>query len=86
MDLQCKSIGNSTEFHGIHMDQSMESIWNTPFHGHSIWIPEWYGMKKWLGCQPKNSPYGFHGIPWNPYIPYGIHMEHTGECKDLCLD
>ena len=30
-----------------------------------------YGMKKWLGTQPKNSP-------------YGIHMELPGECKDLC--
>ena len=20
---------------------------------------------------------------WNPPIPYGIHMEYTGECKDL---
>ena len=22
---------------------------------------------------------------WNPPIPYGIHMEYTGECKDLAL-
>jgi hypothetical protein len=72
------------KFHGIHMDQSMESIWNALFHGHSIWIPYWYGMKKWLGCQPKNSPWNSMEWGWNPPIPYGIHMEYTGECKDLC--
>ena len=42
-------------------------IWPA-IHGmvHSIWIPyglhSGYGMKKWLGCQPKNSPYGVHGM------------------------
>ena len=44
---------------------------------HSMDIPygfhSGYGMTKWLGCQPKNSPYGIHGIHpfhmesiWNP--------------------
>ena len=43
----------------------MESIWNgdgihmewvipCPFHVHSIWIPCAYGMRKWLGPQPKS--------------------------------
>ena len=56
----------------------MESIWTVhgPVHGmhHSMDIPygfhSGYGLEKWLGTQPKNSP-------------YGIHMELPGECKDL---
>src|SRR6267143_4131571 len=52
--------------HGIHMNQSiwnpygmeMESIWNGSFHVHSMSIPygfhSAYGMRKWLGPQPKS--------------------------------
>src|SRR6266699_130269 len=52
--------------HGIHMNQSiwnpygmeMESIWNGSFHVHSMSIPygfhSGYGMRKWLGPQPKS--------------------------------
>ena len=46
----------------------MESIWTGP------WIPygfhSRYGLKKWLGAQPKNSPYGIHGLGG------GIHPVH----------
>ena len=59
MNLQCQSIGNS-----------MESTWTNPWNPygmhHSMDIPygfhSGYGMKKWLGCQPKKSPYGVHGM------------------------
>jgi hypothetical protein len=75
------SIKIHWKFHGIHM----ESIWTVhgPVHGmhHSMDIPygihSGYGLKKWLGTQPKNSPYGMHGLGG------GIHMELPGECKDL---
>jgi hypothetical protein len=56
----------------------MESIWTVhgPVHGmhHSMDIPygihSGYGLKKWLGTQPKNSPYGMHGLGG------GIHPVH----------
>jgi len=72
MDLQFKFIGNSMEF-----------IWTSPWNPygmhHSMDFPygfhSRYGMKKWLGCQPKNSPYGFHGMGLKSthsiQIPYG---------------
>ena len=70
----------------------MESTWTSPWNPYgmhdSMDIPygfhTGYGMKKWLGCQPKNSPYGFHGMgmesthsKWNPYCrknPWSLIM------------
>ena len=62
------------KFHEIHM----ESIWTLhgPVHGmhHSMCSPygihSGYGLTKWLGTQPKNSPYGIHGLGG------GIHPVH----------
>jgi hypothetical protein len=62
------------KFHGIHM----ESIWTLHglVHGmhHSMYSPygihTGYGLTKWLGTQPKNSPYGIHGLGG------GIHPVH----------
>src|SRR6267378_1255206 len=61
----------------------MESIWNgdgihmewvipCPFHVHSIWIPCAYGMRKWLGPQPKSFHMDSMECTWNPY---GFHMD-----------
>ena len=70
--------------HGIHMNQSiwnpygmeMESIWNGSFHVHSMSIPygfhSGYGMRKWLGPQPKSFHMDSMEWTWNPY---GIHMD-----------
>jgi hypothetical protein len=68
MDLQCKFIGNA-----------MESAWTSPWNPygmhHSMELPYGFlrahGMKKWLGCQPKNSPWNSMEWGWNPPIPYG---------------
>ena len=68
------SIKIHWKFHGIHM----ESIWTVhgPVHGihHSMYSPygihSGYGLTKWLGTQPKNSPYGIHGLGG------GIHPVH----------
>ena len=55
--------------------------------GHSIWNPyglhSGYGMKNgWVASQKivhmESMEWG-----WTPSIPYGFHMENTGECKDL---
>ena len=35
------------------------------------------------GLSQKNSIWNPWNGGWNPPIPYGIHMEDTGECKDL---
>jgi hypothetical protein len=48
----------------------MESIWNSPFHGHSIWIPEWVWNEKMARDSAKNIPYGIHGMEG------GIHPFH----------
>src|SRR6267143_2054425 len=70
--------------HGIHMNQSiwnpygmeMESIWNGSFHVHSMSIPygfhSGYGMRKWLGSQPKSFHMDSMEWTWNPY---GFHMD-----------
>ena len=62
------------KFHGIHMESTWTSAWSPYGMVYSMDSPygihSGYGMKKWLGTQPKNSP-------------YGIHMELPGECKDL---
>ena len=48
------------------MDSTWTSPWNTYGMHHSMDIPYgfhgWYGMKKWLGHQPKNITYEFHGL------------------------
>src|SRR6266702_2783276 len=53
----------------------MESIWNGSFHVHSMSIPygfhSGYGMRKWLGPQPKSFHMDSMEWTWNPY---GIHM------------
>ncbi len=79
MDME--SIWNG---HGIHMNQSiwnpygmeMESIWNGSFHVHSMSIPygfhSGYGMRKWLGPQPKSFHMDSMEWTWNPY---GFHMD-----------
>ena len=53
------------------MDHSMTIPYG--FHGA-------YGMRKWLGPQPKVIPYGFHGMA---HGFHGFHMDYTGEDKDL---
>ena len=78
------------KFHEIHM----ESIWTLhgPVHGmhHSMCSPygihSGYGLTKWLGTQPKNSPYGLHGLGGGIHP---VHMEsiwnHPGSVKtSLC--
>src|SRR6267143_3255295 len=60
----------------------MESIWNgdgihmewiipCPFHVHSMSIPygfhSGYGMRKWLGPQPKSFHMDSMEWTWNPY-------------------
>ena len=68
--------------HGIHME------WRCNPYGmdHSMTIPygfhSGYGMRKWLGPQPKVIPYGFHGMT---HGFHGFHMEYTREDKDLGL-
>src|SRR6266700_2864807 len=69
----------------------MESIWNESFHVHSMSIPygfhSGYGMRKWLGPQPKSFhmdsmewtciPYGFHmDCIHSTWIPHGLHPFH----------
>ena len=70
----------------LHVDWCMDSIWNSTwiFNENSLDSPygihSGYGMEKWLGTQPKNSPYGIHGLGvestqsiWNPYgITQGV--------------
>ena len=75
MNLQCKFIG-------ISMESTWTSAWNVHGMGHSIWnlygLQSGYGMKKWLGCQPKNCPYGVHGMALDSthsiWIPYGKYQ------------
>src|SRR6266446_2776074 len=56
----------------VHMD----SIWNGSFHVHSMSIPygfhSGYGMRKWLGPQPKSFHMDSMEWTWNPY---GFHMD-----------
>ena len=63
MDCSMESLWNST---WICNSNSLEIPWNPYGMHHSMDFPSGfhsgYGMKKWLGCQPKNSPYGFHGM------------------------
>jgi len=51
---------------GIVCGFAIQIPWNPYGMHHSMDFPygfhSGYGMKKWLGCQPKNSPYGFHGM------------------------
>jgi hypothetical protein len=80
------SIKIHWKFHGFHM----ESIWTVhgPVHGmhHSMYSPcgihSGYGLTKWLGTQPKNSPYGIHGLGGGIHP---VHMEsiwnHPGSVK-----
>ena len=56
------------------MDHSMTIPYG--FHGA-------YGMRKWLGPQPKVIPYGFHGMAHGFHGFHGFHMDYTGEDKDL---
>jgi hypothetical protein len=68
----------------------MESMWTIPygFHGlfnmdsmdYYIWIPF-----KIHGIHPFHELFHMDSMwnPWNPPIPYGIHMEYPGECKVL---
>ena len=97
MDCSMDSIWNSTWIHGfaieIHWkfhEIHMESIWT--LHGlvhemhHSMCSPygihSGYGLTKWLGTQPKNSPYGIHGLGGGIHP---VHMEsiwnHPGSVK-----
>src|SRR6266446_3527872 len=74
------SHGGIQSFHGMDMESiwtspygmDMESIWNGSFHVHSIWIPCAYGMRKWLGPQPKSFHMDSMECTWNPY---GFHMD-----------
>src|SRR6266700_6503492 len=58
----------------------MESIFNGSFHVHSMSIPygfhSAYGMRKWLGPQPKSFHMDSMEWIWNPY---GLH------CWGWCL-
>jgi hypothetical protein len=62
------------KFHGIHMESTWTGAWNPYGMVYSMdslyGIHSGYGMKKWLGTQPKNSPYGIHGLGG------GIHPVH----------
>ena len=58
----------------------MESMWNVPFHVHSMWNPWWGWNEKIAEDSPKSIPYGIHGMHGGIH-PF--HMEYTGECKDL---
>ena len=64
----------------------LEIPWNPYGMHHSMDIPygfhSGYGMKKWLGCQPKKKSIW---SPWNGGGIHPFHMENTGECKDLCI-
>ena len=79
VDCSMESIWNSTWICDIN---SLEIPWNPYGMHHSMDIPygfhRGYGMKKWVGLQPKNIPYGFHGMGldsthsiWSPYGTYG---------------
>src|SRR6266446_10867508 len=60
------SIKIHWKFHGIHMESTWTGAWNPYGMVHSMDSPygihSGYGMKKWLGTQPKNSSYGIHGL------------------------
>jgi hypothetical protein len=68
-------------FHGFHMESTWTGPWNPYGTHHSMDIPygihSGYGMEKWLGTQPKNSPCGIHGMggfhTHSIWIPYGIY-------------
>ena len=62
----------------------MDSIWNCPFHDHSMIIPhgiyDVHGTTNWLWSQPTVIPWIPHGISgWIPWIPGGFHMDYTRE-------
>jgi len=68
----------------------MESIWTGPWNPYGMvysmdnpyGFHSGYGLKKWLGTQPKNSPYGIHGLGVGIHP---VHMEsiwnHLGSVK-----
>ena len=75
-----------TGSYGIHMESIWTGAWNpygmvysmdNPYGIHSA-----YGLKKWLETQPKNSPYGIHGLGGGVHP---VHMEsiwnHPGTVK-----
>jgi len=68
----------------------MESIWAGPWNPYGMvysmdnpyGFHSGYGLKKWLGTQPKNSSYGIHGLGVGIHP---VHMEsiwnHPGSVK-----
>jgi hypothetical protein len=62
----------------------MDSRWNGSWNPYGV-----HGIDPFHMESMEDGPFHMesmdHSIwnPWNPPIPYGIHMEYSGECKVL---